>query len=146
MNSLAQTHRLAVNAYLVHEDKFLLLKRNTEPRVWGPPGGRLLFEEDPVKGLIREIEEETGIQARVICPVTTWFGHLHGGMLLSVDYLCIGNTSEVILSAEHSEFAWASIDQLKKERQKYFSYEKGFTLENFEYAYRILNLQNLKLL
>jgi 8-oxo-dGTP diphosphatase len=34
--------------------------------MWLPPGGHLELNEDPVEGMLREVEEETGIAARVI--------------------------------------------------------------------------------
>jgi 8-oxo-dGTP pyrophosphatase MutT (NUDIX family) len=34
--------------------------------LWLPPGGHLEPNEDPVQGMLREVEEETGIAARVI--------------------------------------------------------------------------------
>ena len=56
-----QTHLVAVNAFLLKDDKFLLLKRNDPPLIWGPPGGKLEINEDPVTGLIREVKEETNL-------------------------------------------------------------------------------------
>lgn len=35
-------------------------------RMWVPPGGHLLPDEDPVSGVLREIEEETGLQVEVL--------------------------------------------------------------------------------
>lgn len=40
------THRIAVNAFLIHEDRFLLLKRAQKPFIWGPPGGKLQIDYD----------------------------------------------------------------------------------------------------
>ncbi len=39
---------------------------------WLPPGGHLDENEDPVQAVLREIEEETGIPARVIETVTPY--------------------------------------------------------------------------
>jgi len=66
------THRVAVNAYLLYNDNFLLLKRKIHPLLWGPPGGRLESDENPSDGLKREIFEETGLRAEIHMPVTTW--------------------------------------------------------------------------
>ena len=55
-----------MNAYLVCNRKFLLLKRARSPILWGPPGGRLGKNEDLQKGLIREVFEETGLVTEII--------------------------------------------------------------------------------
>ena len=39
---------------------------------WLPPGGHLEENEDPVQTVLREIEEETGIPARVIETATAY--------------------------------------------------------------------------
>ena len=41
---------------------------------WLPPGGHLEPNEDPVQAMLREVEEETGIAARVI-PTATPYPH-----------------------------------------------------------------------
>ena len=48
MNKKTLTHCVAVNSYLIRDNQFLLLKRANQPLIWGPPGGRLLSNEDPV--------------------------------------------------------------------------------------------------
>ena len=49
------THRVAVNAFVIYKETFLLLKRANEPFIWGPPGGRLHIDEDPIRGLASAI-------------------------------------------------------------------------------------------
>jgi 8-oxo-dGTP pyrophosphatase MutT (NUDIX family) len=134
------SHRVAANAYLLFDNHFLLLKRNTEPLCWAPPGGRLKRDEDPVKGLIREIKEETGIVARVHFPVTTWYGFLHGGLLFSVDYLCTCQQKTVKLSDEHEKYAWLTIKDLQDNHINYFSFSQGFRLTDFEKAWKMYKL------
>ena len=36
MSLTPHSHRVAVNAYLINEDRFLLLKRAKKPFIWGP--------------------------------------------------------------------------------------------------------------
>lgn len=50
--------------FLLHQGKILLLKRPPEskhPSKWGVPAGKLEKEETPIKAIIREVQEETGI-------------------------------------------------------------------------------------
>ena len=98
MSSSNYTHRVAVNAFLIHGNQFLLLKRAKKPLIWGPPGGKLRIDEDPIIGLQRELQEETGLQVQLFQPVTTWFGHFGDVPLLSIDYLCTSEKSVVRLS------------------------------------------------
>jgi 8-oxo-dGTP diphosphatase len=130
------SHEVAVNAYLIRSDRFLLLKRCIPPAIWGPPGGRLELLEDPVSGLKREVMEETGLEIMVLEPVTTWFGRFNGRLLLSIDYLCHAESDQVRLSAEHSDFRWLSITGLRQDRERYCSPHVGFKLTDYEKAWR----------
>ncbi|MEJ2637901.1 MAG: NUDIX domain-containing protein, partial [Calditrichia bacterium] len=102
------THKVAVIAYILKGDKFLLLKRNTEPYIWAPPGGRLKPDEAPVDGLKREIEEETNLEIEIVAPVNTWFGDWNGRPLLSIDFLVKVKGGELKLSSEHTDAVWVS--------------------------------------
>ena len=144
MISLPLTHRLAVNAYLLYEEKFLLLKRANKPYIWGPPGGKLRIDEDPTHGLKREVLEETGLQIFVFQPVTTWFGSFNGVPLLSIDFLCRSEQNRVSLSHEHSDYRWLSIDHLTRYENIYFSYDIGFKHSDYILAWRTHLMNNRK--
>jgi 8-oxo-dGTP pyrophosphatase MutT (NUDIX family) len=51
--------------FVVRDGK-TLLHWHRKLQQWMPPGGHLLPGEDPVTGVLREIEEETGLRAEVI--------------------------------------------------------------------------------
>jgi ADP-ribose pyrophosphatase YjhB (NUDIX family) len=139
------THQVAVNAYLIFEDKFLLLKRAKSPFIWGPPGGRLYKNEDPLKGLYREVYEETHLAVRIIRPVTTWFGKFRGIPLLSIDYLCTTENNSIHLSEEHEDFQWITISSLKNNATKLFKSKIGFQYSDFHSAWQIYLLHSEKL-
>jgi ADP-ribose pyrophosphatase YjhB (NUDIX family) len=136
MSSVQHTHRVAVNAFLIHEDRFLLLKRAKKPFIWGPPGGKLQIDEDPIHGLLREVLEETGLQICVFQPVTTWFGYFYNLPLLSVDYLCTCDKNVVTLSQEHNDYRWLTIDDLVQDKKIYFTSELGFKLSDYNLAWQ----------
>ena len=136
MESARYTHRIAVNAFLINQDRFLLLERAQKPLIWGPPGGKLMTDEDPIKGLKREVVEETGLQIEVFQPVTTWFGHFNKIPLISIDYLCTSNSNHVNLSPEHRNFRWLNINRLAKDNEIYFTSEMGFKLADFQLAWK----------
>ena len=51
--------------FVVQGDKTLLLWHQ-RLRAWVPPGGHLEADEDPVTAVLREIREETGLEAKVL--------------------------------------------------------------------------------
>ena len=128
------THRLAVNAYLLKDNKFLLLKRATPPFIWAPPGGHLEPDEDPEKGLHREVREETGLEIEVLGVANTWFGQWRNEPLLAIDYLTRYRSGSVKLSAEHSDYRWLAMDELVRGDPVPLTPEIGFSPENFKYA------------
>lgn len=135
------THRVAVNAYIYKDNKFLLLKRSTEPKIWGPPGGRLTIDEDPVSGLCREVKEETNLDIEVLAPANTWFGIWKNKQyLLSIDYLVRVFGGNIKLSSEHTDYAWVTIEDMQKGGMVQLIPEIGFKVEDFQNARRLFNL------
>ncbi len=55
-------------AFVVYQGK-TLLHWHKKLQQWMPPGGHLLPDEDPVAGALREVREETGLEAEVL-PLT----------------------------------------------------------------------------
>ena len=139
MKNVPLTHLVAVNAFLLKDNKFLLLKRNDPPLIWGPPGGKLEINEDPIAGLKREVMEETGLNINVIMPVTTWFGDFNNKTIFAVDYLCYYKNGAIKLSEEHESCKWLSLQELQENRRKYFISNSGFKLRDFEMAWKINN-------
>lgn len=140
MSKPIYTHRVAVNAYIKRRGKFLLLKRNQEPYIWAPPGGRLYPDEHPIAGLKREIKEETNFDIEVVMPANTWFGDWNGQPLLSIDYLVRVMGGELTLSPEHSKAAWVSISELKKGKPVSLDPRLGFQVEDFMNVNRLIDL------
>jgi len=131
------THKVAVNAYLLKNDQFLLLKRVNHPAIWAPPGGRLNPDENPENGLRREIKEETNFDVEIVVPVNTWFGDWNGRPLLSIDYLAHFKNGELKLSHEHSDAAWVTIDELRRGEPIRLDPQLGFNLADFEKARKL---------
>ncbi|MHA2225535.1 MAG: NUDIX domain-containing protein [Candidatus Hodarchaeales archaeon] len=101
--------------------RFLVLKRSSEkdfePGYWEAVTGRLEEEEQPEVGLLREIEEETGITVQILMPIETGFFY-RGGKdfpMVFIAFWCQYLSGEVRISWEHSEFKWITLDEALEE-------------------------------
>ncbi len=130
-------------------DEILILKRTKErdfePEAWETVTGRLDEEESPVEGILREIQEETGLTAEVIMPLDTGFFYRGGKEfpMVFISYYCRYIEGEVKLDWEHTEYKWIKLDDaLKLPDLKHFHVMlknlkkiKEFLPENFKYSF-----------
>ena len=103
------------------EGKFLLLKVNVQrlknlghngPAYWDIPGGRIQKGDSVEQTLFREVEEETGIKnirgyehfATTVANFRIQNGAL--GLILSSFVCDVGDVKSVVLSDEHTDYAW----------------------------------------
>jgi 8-oxo-dGTP diphosphatase len=99
--------------------EFLVLHRTTtapsNPNKWDLPGGDLDFGEDPLKGLIREIKEETGLEIKDVKPFDVE-SHVNekGEFWVTIAYRAKTTAEEVVLSFEHDEFRWVTPKEFLK--------------------------------
>lgn len=103
-------------------NRVLLLKRSAtdagRPGEWDFPGGHVELGESPVQGAVRELAEEAGIdvaesELKIIFTATTAYKDTGTSINRYVGLVRI--TSEqagsVVLSPEHDEFKWVTIDE-----------------------------------
>src|SRR5512144_1441434 len=59
---------LFTQVYCVRDECILLMKRNKEPNygLWVAPGGKIEKDESPWECAVRELHEETGLQAQTL--------------------------------------------------------------------------------
>ncbi|UCH04814.1 MAG: NUDIX domain-containing protein [Candidatus Thorarchaeota archaeon] len=106
---------VAMGAIVESDKGVLILKRSPEkdfaPDTWEVVTGRLEMGENPEEGIIREIAEETGIQAELIMPVHTSFFYRGSEEypMVFIDFWCRYLEGDVKLSWEHSEYEWVSL-------------------------------------
>lgn len=101
------------------EGKFLLLKRSAEkyPDVenpWDIPGGRIETGSTLLENLARELKEETGLELpKEITLIAAQDILKEARHVVRLTYLG-NNDPDPILSDEHSEFGWFTLDELKQ--------------------------------
>lgn len=108
---------LTMRGLLKQNNKFLILRRHpnskTNADCWELPGGKVDPGEDFDKALIREFIEETSLTIKI--------GDLLGAVQEDFPYkrtiaviMHVESISgEIIISDEHTEWKWASIDEIK---------------------------------
>ena len=97
--------------------EILIVKRHpkskTDPEMWELPGGKVEKGEHFADALVREIKEETDLDVSVgdFCEaVQNDYSHKRTVQLMM--YLT-DIEGEVKISEEHTDFMWASIDEIK---------------------------------
>lgn len=112
---------VGMGAAVEKDGKFLILKRSDSkdfaPNAWEIITGRIEKEESPRDGILREISEETGLNADIVMPMDTGFFYRGGKEfpMVFISYWCRCVGGDVKLSWEHSEFRWASIEEILEE-------------------------------
>jgi 8-oxo-dGTP diphosphatase len=92
------------------DGRMLLLLRPTG--TWEPPAGRLQPGESLEEGAIRELYEETGMLVSPGRIIATWVGDAPSGRrLASITYAGRTRGGEVILSDEHLDYRWVTLDE-----------------------------------
>lgn len=109
---------VAVKGVILHNGKVLIVKRapnDYRGGTWECPGGKIDFGEQLEAGLIREIEEEVGFTVTVDRLLfATAFNTDQTRQVVILTYLCWSNSEDVIISEEHSDYIWATNEQLKE--------------------------------
>jgi len=116
---------ISVKAFIVEHNKLLILKRSSsdphKANIWEIPGGRLEPGEDPIKGLIRETYEETGLNILPEQPINTkHFTRDDNQEITMTIFLCKVLSGEINISEEHSEFDHIPIENAKEKLSKFF--------------------------
>lgn len=111
---------VGVGGVVVQHDRALLVRRATPPLLgqWSIPGGMLELGEKLREGVVREIEEETGLKVEPTevldvfdSIITDAEGKTQYHYVL-VDYLCLVNGGEPRAASDVSEVRWATLEEV----------------------------------
>lgn len=113
MNNRRSGFGIALKGVIWHDEKFLILKRvkssPNEPDLWEFPGGGLELGEKHEEALVREILEETTLNASIVKPLSIWDAKRKDGtQVIGITFLCKLHGGQVNLSEEHTDFAWVA--------------------------------------
>ena len=101
--------------YNIKTNKVLLLQRNDGNNVWEIPGGKRENNEDIVDALKREVKEETGLtinKYKIVYVSPIFENHPFLKPFLNIGYLCLVDNSDVVISDEHIDYKWVSVEEL----------------------------------
>lgn len=114
--ALATTSTLAV----IERDKRFLLVQEIKPHVeglYGLPGGGIDSGETPEEAVVREVLEETGMQAFVEQLIGVYYRYkkpLAAGQNVGFVYACSVADGEPKTSKEHPAVVWRTVTEIRQ--------------------------------
>ena len=112
--------RLLATAFLINEDRLLMMKRSPHSRFlpgkWAPIGGHIETDEinDPRVACLREIHEETGLRVHHIVDFTLrYIIHRRRDHEIRTQYVYFGLTREENVGrTDEGELHWVPLDRV----------------------------------
>ena len=105
----------AVSVLVFRGARFLALRRAADrdaaPGAWDAVSGRLQAGEHPLAAARRECAEETGLEVAIEpVPITAYTAKRNRSDMLVVAYCGRSEAGDVVLSEEHDDFAWMTME------------------------------------
>lgn len=108
-----QAPQVCVGVVCVKDDRVLLIRRGRPPRegLWSIPGGRVAFAEPLHEAALRELREETSLQARIGPLIGVYELIEEGFHYVLVDYLAHYVSGEPEAADDALEARFVSFDE-----------------------------------
>ena len=104
-----------VGVVCLRDGEVLLIRRGREPRMgeWSLPGGRIEPGERAVDAALRELREETGVEAEILGLVDVVDGLFpeHGRHYVLIDYVAQWTGGEPVAGDDAAEAAFLSVEE-----------------------------------
>lgn len=110
---------VAVKSLIVRNNRILIIKRNSNEdffaNEWDLPGGKVLFGENPLNALKREVKEECRLEIKPIKPIDVWtfFKNNKQTQVIGITFLSKIISGKLKLGDEHSDYKWIRITEVK---------------------------------
>jgi 8-oxo-dGTP diphosphatase len=105
-------HSVSVAAAVVNEAGQLLAVRRRDNGHWEPPGGILELDETIQAGLVREVQEETGVQIEPVA-LSGVYKNMRRGIIALV-FRCRILAGEPQPTTEAEQIAWLSPNEVRE--------------------------------
>ena len=144
MPVVAET-RLVAKAFICHDGKILALQRSAtdarRPLEWDLPGGAVEPGEDIKAACVREVSEETGLtimikDCKTVFAMTEIVAPgVSATFMFFMVHLKTAPQDALVLSHEHSEFAWMAIEAAVQA----FTYDRHLRALTYVRDHELLN-------
>jgi 8-oxo-dGTP diphosphatase len=109
----------AVSVFVIRGERLLALKRslrkNAAPGAWDVVSGRVEPGEQPYDAAVRECREESGLEVTPDrSPVAAYTAMRRDKPMLVVGYRAASPAGDVVISHEHDDHAWMTIDEFAR--------------------------------
>lgn len=150
MHQVSSRPVVGVGIWLIKDGKVLLGERKSPlgKGTWGPPGGHLEFGETPIEGAIRELKEETNLDALELIE-SIWTNDIfpdHSKHFFSVNIFVTDFSGELKVKEPEkcSQWGWFDLENLPNPlffcMQKFL--EKGSLIEHLKEAQRSFSMRS----
>jgi 8-oxo-dGTP pyrophosphatase MutT (NUDIX family) len=111
MNTITARHSVSVAGVISDDDGRALLIRRRDTMHWEPPGGVLELDESVEAGLVREVQEETGLTVKPVTLTGVYKNMTHG--IIALVFRCRIVSGHLTTNDEVSGFQWATPEEIK---------------------------------
>ena len=112
-------HSVSVAAAILDDAGRFLVIRRADNGHWEPPGGVLELNESITDGLVREVQEETGLHVRPLA-LTGVYKNMSRGIVALV-FRCRPIAGNAVTTSEARELAWVPPEELVSRMSEAYS-------------------------